>query len=213
MFLFTVIDFCDIIKIEKEEIKIINIISNKNINIITLIISIIIFLFLNLFLNNFFKSNLIKNHEIISEKLTEDFNSDSRDQDEIILNKDGLNWYIEIPSIDLKAPIEETTEMDILNTAVGHFEDTALTVGNIGLAGHNRGYEKNYFENLKNVKIGDEIKYKYNDFEKIYIIDKIEIIKSTDWSYLENTEKNKITLITCVENKPDYRRCVQATEK
>ena len=44
------------------------------------------------------------------------------------------------------------------------------------------------------------------------LITKIEIIKNTDWSYLEKTEKNKITLITCVENEPQYRRCVQAEE-
>lgn len=75
------------------------------------------------------------------------------------------------------------------------------------------GYDINYFENLKDLKKGDEIKYKYNDFEKIYIVDKIEIIRNTDWSYLENSNENKITLITCVENEPDYRRCVQATEK
>jgi len=123
------------------------------------------------------------------------------------------NWYIEIKAINLKAPIEETTEAEVLSRFVGHFEDTALEKGNIGLAAHNRGYEVNYFENLKSVKIGDEIIYQYNDFKMIYEIDTIEIIKDTDWSYLEETEENKITLITCVENEPSYRRCVQATQK
>ena len=71
----------------------------------------------------------------------------------------------------------------------------------------------NYFENLKDVKKGDEIKYKYDNFEKTYVVDIIEIIRNTDWSYLENSEENMITLITCVENQPEYRRCVQATER
>ena len=75
------------------------------------------------------------------------------------------------------------------------------------------GYETNYFEKLKDVKKGDEIKYKCEDFEKIYLVDKIEIIRNTDWSYLENTKENKITLITCVENEPNLRRCVQGIEK
>ena len=96
---------------------------------------------------------------------------------------------------------------------MGHFEETSLQEGNIGLAAHNRGYEVNYFENLKSVKIGDEIIYQYNDFKMIYEIDTIEIIEDTDWSYLEETDENKITLITCVENEPSYRRCVQATQK
>lgn len=82
----------------------------------------------------------------------------------------------------------------------------------MGLAAHNRGYEYNFFENLKEVKINDEIIYTYENYKKTYIIDKIEIIENTDWSYLENYDENKITLITCVENEPKYRRCVQATE-
>lgn len=40
----------------------------------------------------------------------------------------------------------------------------------------------------------------------------ITVIEETNWSYLENTVENKITLITCVENEPSYRRCIQATE-
>ena len=64
-----------------------------------------------------------------------------------------------------------------------------------------------YLQNAKNMII-----YKYLDYKKTYKIDSIEIIKNTDWSYLNKTEENKITLITCVENEPQYRRCVQGTE-
>ena len=35
------------------------------------------------------------------------------------------------------------------------------------------------------------------------------IIKDTDTYVIENTKENIITLITCVENKPELRRCVQ----
>ena len=103
--------------------------------------------------------------------------------------------------------------METLNLFVGHFEETPLTTGNICLAAHNRGYEKNYFEKIKYLKKGEEIKYKYNEFEKSYLIDTIEIIKETNWQYLENTQENKITLITCVEDKPEFRMCIQGTEK
>lgn len=189
-----------------------NIFSTKNINIITLIITIIIFLIINIFLNNNSKieATEIKDKEIISEEEKEEKTEIKNNEENI---QENYNWYIEISSINLKAPIQESTNMEVLNNAVGHFEETSLTLGNVGLAGHNQGYEKNYFENLKFVKEGDEIKYKYNEYEKIYIVDTIEIIKNTNWSYLEKTEENKITLITCVENEPDYRRCVQATEK
>ena len=96
---------------------------------------------------------------------------------------------------------------------IGHFEETSKDIGNIGLAAHNRGYKNNYFENLKKAKEDDIILYKYKEITREYVVVKNCIIEDTDWSYLENTEENKITLITCVENEPKYRRCVQGVEK
>ena len=113
------------------------------------------------------------------------------------------DWYIEIPAISLKAEIAEL---------VGHFEETTTWMGNVGLAAHNRGYENNYFANLKKLKEGDIINYYYNGNVRRYIVSKLVIVEDTDWTYLENTEENTLTLITCVENEPSYRRCVQATE-
>jgi LPXTG-site transpeptidase (sortase) family protein len=122
-------------------------------------------------------------------------------------------WQIEIPKISLIANIAEGTTKDILNKYVGHFENTSRKEGNIGLAAHNRGYEVNYFKDLKLLTKGDEIKYKYNELEKTYEVEKCRIIKDTEWEYLEETEENRLTLITCVENQPEYRRCIQAVEK
>ena len=183
--------------------------TNKFINLISLIITIIIFIILNFFFLKMPKiptekiSDIISNIEII--KKDEDENKD----DEKV---DLGSWYIKIPSINLEAPIEEGTDLETLNTKVGHFEETSKNSGNIGLAAHNRGYDKNFFQNLKKVKLDDEIIYKCDSFEKRYLINKIEIIQNTDWSYLENSDENKITLITCVENEPNLRRCVQAAE-
>ena len=122
------------------------------------------------------------------------------------------NWYIEIPAISLKAEIAEGTTKEVMDKFVGHFEETTTWIGNVGLAAHNRGYENNYFANLKKLKEGDIINYYYNGKMRKYIVSKLVIVEDTDWSYLENTEENILTLITCVENEPSYRRCVQATE-
>jgi len=122
-------------------------------------------------------------------------------------------WKIEIPKISLIANISEGTTKEILNQYVGHFENTSRELGNIGLAGYNRCHDVNYFENLKMLKEGDEIKYIYDEFEKIYEVEKCRIIKDTEWQYLEETEENMLTLITYVENEPEYRRCIQAIEK
>ena len=122
-------------------------------------------------------------------------------------------WKLNIPKISLEAEIAEGTTKDVLDEYIGHFEDTSKKNGNIGLAAHNRGYKVNYFKNLKNLKEGDEIYYCCGDFERIYTVKTHEIIKDTNWSFLEDTQENVITLITCVENEPEYRRCIQAIEK
>lgn len=131
------------------------------------------------------------------------------------VNKSAVNysiWKIEIPKINLIAEIYEGTTETILNEFVGHFEETPKIFGNVGLAAHNRGYRVNYFKEIKNLEIGDEISYTYNGIQRKYIVDSKMIIDENDWSVLENTKDNRITLITCVENQPQYRRCIQAVE-
>lgn len=121
-------------------------------------------------------------------------------------------WQIEIPKINLIAPIAEGTSQEVMLEYVGHFENTEEWEGNVGLAAHNRGYPINYFSNLKDLEIGDEIIYKTKYGIKRYKITLTIIITDTDWSYLQETEENKITLITCVENQPSNRRCIQGVE-
>jgi len=155
----------------------------------------------------------IENQVKISEVKENEVQEEKAKKEEIIKNENNSNWQIEIPAISLIAQIREGTTNEIMNSFVGHFEETSKTEGNIGLAAHNRGYSKNYFQNIKKLKEGDEIIYKYSNFKKIYIVEIHKIIEDIDWSYLEETEENTITLITCVENEPNYRRCVQAVEK
>ena len=158
----------------------------------------------------------IKNYRIDNEIGQEIMKNTNIEQDRVLkgdnLEKNEI-WQIEIPKISLIANIAEGTTKEILNQYVGHFENTSVEHGNIGLAAHNRGYEVNYFANLKQLKEGDEIKYTHNDFQKIYLVEKCKIIKDTDWTALKETEENMLTLITCVENEPEYRRCIQAIEK
>lgn len=118
-------------------------------------------------------------------------------------------WRLEIDSINLKAKISEGTDQNNLNKYIGHFENTKKETGNIGLAAHNRGYKVNYFQNIKNLKLGDRINYFYNGKKYIYEVYEKRIILDTDWTVLEN-KKNELTLITCVENKDEYRRCIKA---
>lgn len=119
-------------------------------------------------------------------------------------------WQIEIPKIELVAPISEGTSQEVMFEFVGHFENTSKFYGNVGLAAHNRGYPINYFEKIKDLEIGDEIIYKYKNKEQKYKVTLSVIIEDTNWSYLQESIQNKITLITCVANRPNNRLCVQA---
>ena len=121
-------------------------------------------------------------------------------------------WRIEIPKIGLIAPIKSGTTQEILATAVGHFNESQKWNGNVALAGHNRGYNCNFFQNIKKLKKGDKIIYYTENGKREYSVEMNEIIYQTDWRYIEDTIDNRITLITCVENMYEYRRCVQAKE-
>ena len=192
--------------------------TKTRINVITFIISIIIFIFINLIFQVVqiqTESYQVEQNPESESKVTEN-EEKNEDQEKVDFAEEIekiSEWSIKIPAINLKATISEGTSKEVLDEYVGHFDETPKLIGNIGLAAHNRGYPLNYFQNLKKLNKGDEIYYKYNGEEKVYSIDKIKIIKDTDWSYLENTEENKITLITCVEDAPAYRRCVQGIEK
>ena len=181
------------------------------------ILSSIFFILIQIFINQYkikteINENIMVEHHQIDNTINENENVANSNYVKEYIEKSKL-WQIEIPTISLIADIEEGTDKDILNQYVGHFTTTKKEYGNLGLAAHNRGYEVNYFQNLKLLKKGDEIKYKYNGFEMVYEVEKCRIIKDTEWEYLENTEDNRLTLITCVENQPEYRRCIQAVEK
>ncbi len=130
-----------------------------------------------------------------------------------LITKEDNNWYLEIPKINLKAPIEEGTTKEVMDQFIGHFEESKTWIGNVCLAAHNRGYENNYFAEVKHLKQGDNIFYFYQGEQREYVVEKNNIIQDTDLTCLEDTEENSLTLITCVENEPNYRRCVKAIEK
>ena len=182
--------------------------TRTGVNLISFSITTIIFCLIQMFIYQYthqIAMNININENIMKEQPVTVENTQETEKINI--------WQIEIEKISLVANIAEGTSQEILNEYVGHFENTQLEQGNIGLAAHNRGYKVNYFEKLKLLQEGDEIKYKHNNYENTYEVIKNRIIKDTDWEYLENTEENMLTLITCVENEPNYRRCIQAIER
>lgn len=191
--------------------------SHKNIILISFIISILIFILLDQIFfktqNKFFDNSLEK---IIPDNIEIDVktpNSTVAILEQYQNNIDTQKiWQIEIPKINLVAPIAEGTSTNIMNEYVGHFEETPKNKGNIGLAAHNRGYKINYFRDLKLLQKGDLIIYTYNGEISKYSVNELGIIKDTDWSKLESSSQDKLTLITCLEDEPEYRRYIQAVK-
>lgn len=149
-------------------------------------------------------------YEKVSIEVSED--SEINNMKEYLSEIKNSMWRIEIPKIGVVAPIQSGTSQEVLAKAVGHFEQTTKWNGNVALAGHNRGYQCNFFENIKKLNEGDKIVYYSQYGKKEYRVVLNKIIKQTDWSYVQGTKDNRITLITCVENMHEYRRCVQAVE-
>lgn len=129
------------------------------------------------------------------------------------IEKDDNIGTLTIPKILLiNAPIREGTDLSILSNAIGHFFSTSIYNGNVGLASHNRGSNANYFANINKLKIGDEIYFESIYGTRKYSVEVIVEIYDTDFSYLQDTEDNRLTLITCIKNQPEKRLCIQAVQ-
>lgn len=61
------------------------------------------------------------------------------------VNLDKKLWQIEIPTINLVAPIKQGTSQEVMLNYVGHFEETSMWKGNVGLAAHNRRISNKLF--------------------------------------------------------------------
>lgn len=192
--------------------------SRKKIVILSILICIFVYGCINIYLFYFLKNLSQKNIETQTlvlkiSKITpikeENTIKDEQKDENIYLSN---NWRILIPKINLNAPILEGVTNENMRRGVAHFENTSKWNGNICLAAHNRGYKYNYFQEIHTLKKGDIIIYKNNNEQKVYEVELNKQIQETDWSYLRETEDNKITLITCVKDMPEYRTCIQAKQ-
>lgn len=151
-----------------------------------------------------------KDYDEINQKIEKINNSSEIENSEVMeLWETNIIGTLEIPSLNLKLSVADGIDDNTLEEYIGHFPSTALYEGNVGMAGHN---SSKFFATLKNIKKGDEIIYNFLFGEKTYIVDTITEIQEDDWSYLEDTEDNRLTLITCVRNQPMIRLCIQAKE-
>ena len=131
---------------------------------------------------------------------------------EDVVRKDGTLGTLRIASLGIYAKIYDDETPSSLKKGVGHFTSTSAWDGNVGIAGHNRGSSV-VIGDIKDLALGDRITYATDLGTRSYAVSMVTQISHTDWSYLTATADNRITLITCVENEPDLRWCVQAVSQ
>lgn len=120
---------------------------------------------------------------------------------------DGSLGTLSIPTLNVTAKLFEND----MSMGVGHIPGSALWNGNIAIMGHNRGTNK-YFADLGNLIAGNTITLATNQGTRTYAVTYIGVISATDWSKLQPTSENTITLISCIISRPEVRQCVQAVE-
>lgn len=108
------------------------------VSIITIVLVVFVLTTVNLAYENLQNGRIAK-EEIYTE--TEETVEDEELKKEVLLYINYKNlelWQVEIPKINLIAPIAQDTTQEVMEKYVGHFTKTAFWKGNIGLAAHNR---------------------------------------------------------------------------
>ena len=123
----------------------------------------------------------------------------------------GSLGTLKIPSIGLTVGVYEGTGSAPLLKGAGHFEGTSIWLGNVCIAGHNRGV-RNDFGKIHTLKTGDTITFTTALGTRTYAVTSVSKVSVNDTSGLSASTDNQITLYTCVENQPAYRWCVRALE-
>lgn len=118
-----------------------------NVALISIILTSLIFTALSFGYEGVKRINLSKTEEQVKKnQQLEDEQIDEKIKEEQLEEMYEENiWQVEIPSIDLVAPISEGTSQEVMREFVGHFENTNIWNGNIGLAAHNRRISNKLF--------------------------------------------------------------------
>ena len=125
------------------------------------------------------------------------------------INNEHVVGIIKIDKINFEGLVYEGTSTSTLNKGVGHFENSAFFDGNVCLAAHN---SNQYWAKLNTLQNEDIIYYTSFLGTRKYKVNNISKISETDWSFIENNDKNSISLITCVKGIPSQRLLVQGIE-
>ena len=107
----------------------------------------------------------------------------------------ALVGMLDVPRLELTTPVVEGDDDGTLQRAAGHLPDTPLPwqEGNSAIAAHRDGL----FRPLKDVKVGDEIRFRTTEREYRYRVTGTAIVMPDDLTVLRKQPRSTLTLITC----------------
>ena len=123
--------------------------------------------------------------------------------------EDGSIGTLSIPKLNVSGKVYEDESLENMKKGVGHFKFTSCWDGNVGFAAHNRGIAVT-FGKIHTLVVGDKIIYTTKLGTRTYEVYSVSQIHETDMSKLQRTNEHIVTLITCVNDIPELRWCIQA---
>lgn len=129
-----------------------------------------------------------------------------------MVRADGSIGTVSIPSLDICMKVWEGETNESMAKGMAHYSSTSGWDGNVGMCGHNRG-ARYVIGAIKDLGIGDTVTYETVYGTRTYSVSYVGVISNTDWSRLQPSADNMITITTCLAGHPESRVCVQATEK
>lgn len=123
-------------------------------------------------------------------------------QNQLNVSGDGIMGYIKIQKIDVMLPIYHGTDEKILQTSIGHLEESSLPAGGESshcmLSGHRGLPSARLFTDLDKLREGDTFTMTILNETLTYEVDRIWIVEPEDLSHLVIEDgKDYCTLITC----------------
>lgn len=121
---------------------------------------------------------------------------------ELDVDESGIMGYIKIQKIDVMLPIYHGTDEAVLQTSIGHLEESSLPVGGESshcmLSGHRGLPSARLFTDLDKMVEGDTFTMTILNVTLTYEVDHIWIVEPSDLSHLTIEDgKDYCTLITC----------------
>lgn len=110
----------------------------------------------------------------------------------------------EIPGLEIKTPVMDGTEHEVLSKAAGHFPGTgAVGSGNYCIAGHNSTIYAEIFNEMKHIETGMEMYLIDNDENRTkytYIVTENFIVEPSETWILDDFGDDRITIVTCTDD-------------